>query len=87
MTERGDVLSEVEDFDDVSLELSCGSSNFYESDNDTEERMNDIQPFRFEPSESASEADNGDTENESIRTNRLGNTDWYVFKKKLDAYM
>jgi hypothetical protein len=69
------------DFDDVSLESSCGSSSFYESENATEKRMNDVQPFRFEPSKSASESDNIDTENESIRTDHLGNINCYVFKR------
>ncbi|XP_048777749.2 P2X purinoceptor 7-like [Ostrea edulis] len=79
MAKSDNFPNEIEGFDDdASLDLSCGSSSFYEDEFENDEaRLNDIRPFRFEPYDSsASGSDNGDEENENSESERLGNTDW-----------
>lgn len=75
VSDENEVLSDVSE-DEISLELSCGSSSFDIEIN----HRNAIAPFQFEPYASGSdvesdgETDSNDSSNDS--STRLQNTDW-----------
>lgn len=75
VSDENEVLSDVSE-DEISLELSCGSSSFDIEIN----HRNAIAPFQFEPYasgsdvESEGETDSNDSSNDS--STRLQNTDW-----------
>lgn len=73
VSDENEVLSDVSE-DDLSLELSCGSSSF---DDDIEiNHRNAIVPFQFEPYASGSDVESdGETDSNDSST-RLQNTDW-----------
>lgn len=73
VSDENKVLSDVSE-DEISLELSCGSSSF---DDDVEiNHRNALAPFQFEPYASGSAVESDEKTDSNNSSTRLQNTDW-----------